>query len=98
MFFFLIQGTYPSYEKTLTCLVVVIIVYTFYLHHVSREGLLLLIGVLLGLFVEVGLGFFFRTQHWQYASLYGVPYWLPLVWGYGFVVMRRLGNAIVGTV
>ena len=59
------------------------------------EGALYVFGMFMGLIIEVGLGQIARTQHWEYASLFGVPYWLPLIWGYGFVVMRRIGNLIV---
>lgn len=60
------------------------------------EGWLFAIGLGAGLVIEVGLGMVSRSQHWENASLLGVPYWLPLIWGYGFVVMRRIGNAVVG--
>lgn len=59
------------------------------------EGVLYTIGLAMGLLIEVGLGLIARSQHWEFASLYGVPYWLPLIWGYGFVAMRRIGNAVV---
>jgi hypothetical protein len=59
------------------------------------EGILYALGLVSGLIIEVGLGQIARTQHWENASLLGVPYWLPLLWGYGFVVMRRVGNAVV---
>jgi len=60
------------------------------------EGMLFLVGLTMGLIIEVGLGQVARTQHWEYASLLGVPFWLPLIWGYGFVIMRRVGNIVVG--
>lgn len=59
------------------------------------EVLLFFVGFATGLIIEVGLGMVTRTQHWENASLFGVPYWLPVIWGYGFVVMRRIGNLIV---
>lgn len=59
------------------------------------ELLLFFVGLGTGLIIEVGLGMIARTQHWEYASLFGVPYWLPLIWGYGFVIMRRIGNGVV---
>lgn len=59
------------------------------------EGILFFLGLLTGLIIEVGLGLIARTQLWEYASFFGVPYWLPLIWGYGFVIMRRIGNGIV---
>jgi hypothetical protein len=59
------------------------------------EALLYAIGLALGLVIEVGLGLIFRMQHWDNASLFGVPYWLPIIWGFGFVTIRRIGNYIV---
>ena len=34
-------------------------------------------------------------QHFSQASLFGMPVWLPLVWGMGGVAMIRLGDTIV---
>lgn len=62
---------------------------------VPGEGVLYTLGLVTGLVIEVGLGLIARSQHWEFASLFGVPYWLPLIWGYGFVAMRRIGNAVV---
>ncbi len=64
-------------------------------NRVAGEFHLFLFGVLLSLIIELGLGLVARSQHWEHASLFGIPYWLPLMWGYGFVVMRRVGNQIV---
>lgn len=61
----------------------------------NGEVHLFVAGVFLALVIEVGLGLVARSQHWEHASLLGVPYWLPLIWGYGFVVIRRAGNLIV---
>lgn len=52
-------------------------------------------GILISLIIELGLGLVARSQHWDHASLFGIPYWLPLMWGYAFVVMRRVGNLVV---
>lgn len=62
----------------------------------AGEAQLFAFGVLMALIIELGLGLVARSQHWSHASLFGIPYWLPLIWGYGFVVMRRVGNLIVG--
>lgn len=59
------------------------------------EWHLFFVGLSLGLIIEVGLGLVGRTQFWAHASFFGVPYWLPIMWGYGLVIMRRIGNAIV---
>jgi hypothetical protein len=61
-----------------------------------REKALLVVGIALGCGIEVGLGLVLRQQHWEQATLLGVPMWLPLIWGLGFIAIRRIGNAIVG--
>ena len=64
-------------------------------HRERGEVQLFLLGMAIGAFIEIGLGQIARSQHWEHASLLGVPFWLPLVWGYGFVVIRRIGNVVV---
>lgn len=59
------------------------------------EGTLFIIGVVIGVIIEVCLGLVYRDQYWEHASLLGVPLWLPFMWGYAFVVMRRVGDLIV---
>jgi len=91
--FFVVQVTWNS-EIGLTavvCLLTLVLLW----RRERGEGVLYAIGVALGLVIEVGLGMVFRMQHWSNASLAGVPYWLPLIWGFGFVAMRRIGNAVV---
>lgn len=57
--------------------------------------ILFVLGLMCGIFIEVILGIFLRTQHWEKASFFGVPYWLPLAWGYGFVVIHQLGETVL---
>jgi hypothetical protein len=66
-----------------------------FMEYESGEVHLYAFGVALGLVIEVGLGQIARLQHWENASLFGIPYWLPLIWGFGFVAIRRIGNIIV---
>ncbi len=55
------------------------------------EVYLFYIGVLAGFVLEVGFRFLGYQQVWLDASLFGIPYWLPIVWGVGFVLITRLG-------
>ena len=91
--FFIAQVTIKI-ELPLTILAVIFSILLLWKRE-GGEGVLFAIGLAMGLFIEVGLGLITRTQHWEYASLLGVPAWLPLIWGYGFVIMRRGGNLIV---
>ena len=59
------------------------------------EFVLFILGLAAGLIVEVGLGFVVRTQHWDNASFFGVPYWLAPMWGYGFITIHRFGDLVL---
>ena len=91
--FFVVQVT-VLLEVPLTILAIGLCVLLL-LRRVPGEIHLFALGVILALIIELGLGLIARSQHWDHASLFGIPYWLPLMWGYGFVVMRRIGNVIV---
>jgi len=93
--FFIVQ-VFVLYELPLTVLAL-LLSGTLLVESERGEIYLFSFGVFLALVIEVGLGLVARSQHWEHASLMGIPYWLPLMWGYGFVVMRRIGNAIVAS-
>jgi hypothetical protein len=89
--FFVIQAQGLVGELGLTVLTIIAIAITWILLYRKGEFLLLFLGVLIGSIVEIGLRYFGFQQVWNNASLFGVPYWLPIVWGFGFVVITRLG-------
>lgn len=82
-------------DEKLVTVVAVVFSLLLFLRFESGEAVIYLIGVAMGLIIEVGLGQVARTQFFTNASLFGVPLWLPLAWGYGFVVIRRVGNGII---
>ncbi len=61
-----------------------------------NEPRVFMLGLFLGIFIEVVLGAVARQQYWVNASLMGVPVWLPIAWGIGFVVITRIGIDIEG--
>ena len=89
--FFILQAMGLVGERGLTILVILAIIVTLLLRYRHGELLLLTIGILAGGVIEIGLRFVGFQQVWNNASLFGVPYWLPLIWGFGFVVITRLG-------
>ena len=91
--FFVFQVTVKD-EALLTLLSILFSVLLL-IKRVPGELTLFAVGLAMGLIIEVGLGLVSRSQHWENASLLGVPYWLPIIWGYGFVALRRIGNIIV---
>lgn len=50
------------------------------------------VGMILGFTIEVFMGFVSRSQFWNYGSFFGVPLWLPFVWGLGFESIYLLGR------
>jgi general stress protein CsbA len=68
---------------------------SFYIEYHKYEWFVLVLGVLVGLVLE-GVGIhFYKLQYWSEGSVWGMPVWLPILWGYGFVFIRRVGNIIV---
>ena len=49
----------------------------------------------MGLIFELGGDAIYKLQSWSEGSLFGIPSWLPLFWGLGFVFIRRFGNAVL---
>ena len=65
-------------------------------HDRKTEGFVFLYGVVAGFIIET-LG----TQVSGYQSFtlpqaLGIPYWLIVSWGYGFILMKRIGLIVGG--
>mgnify|MGYP001614106934 CR=1 FL=1 len=86
---------FSSSEILFTFIVLLLIGISFKLSYVKNEEFVVLSGIIIGLIIEVVLGLVYRNQFWENASLIGVPIWLPLIWGYGFLIIRRIGNIII---
>lgn len=63
----------------------------FFWNRRTGETHLYFLGVVFGMAIEIGFRYLGYQQVWEEATLFGVPYWLPLVWGIGFVLVTRLG-------
>ena len=93
--FFVILVLTGGNELILTLTIILILLINFKIKYYKGEWTLFLIGLIFGFLIEVGLGFVYRLQLWRDTTFFGVPVWLPIVWGYGFVIIRRIGNLIV---
>lgn len=51
-------------------------------------------GILIGLLVEIVGTEVSGYQSFTKPDFLGIPIWLPVAWGYGFVAMRRIGDII----
>ncbi|MDP3710841.1 MAG: hypothetical protein Q8R29_03950 [bacterium] len=94
--FFVLKKIFEADEIISTILMILVFVsYLYFTGFKRRELELLIMGCIIGFMLEVVLGAVYREQFWVNASLFGVPIWLPLAWGMGFVIIRRLGDIIV---
>lgn len=91
-FIFLVSQSSGRFsELALTAFIVVVSFLIFLLKDHKNEKYLFIIGILVGSFIEIGLRILGYQQTWTEASLFGVPYWLPIAWGLGFVLITRFG-------
>lgn len=83
-------------DYNLSLVYIVIISLSFYLKKEKYDFFVFVFGFVVmtifeNLFVKTGVETFQRN------SLFGImPLWLPLLWGYGFVVIKRAINVIDG--
>jgi membrane-bound metal-dependent hydrolase YbcI (DUF457 family) len=82
-------------ELGITIVVVLLLALSFWFRYYKGEWKVLIIGILAGIFLEVGGDMLYQLQYWAQGSLMGIPIWLPIFWGYVFVFTRRIGNIIV---
>jgi|SRR3989344_4529533 len=82
-------------EAFLTFVIIVLILISLKINYTKDEWKLVIIGILIGFIVEVVTGMFYRIQFWANGSLFGVPTYVPFLWGYGFLIIRRIGNIII---
>ena len=94
--FLAFESTGAMTELSLTAFIVAVACTMFFVRNHKHEPLLFLIGIGAGIVVELGLRVFGYQQAWASASLFGIPYWLPIAWGIGFVLITRLGMFVRG--
>ena len=83
-------------ELSLTAFIVAVTFIMFLVRNHPHEPALFAVGVVVGAIVEIGFRILGYQQTWTQASLFGIPLWLPIAWGVGFVLITRLGIAIRG--
>ncbi len=82
-------------EFFITLSTLILILIFFKIKYYDNELRLLIIGVFVGVVLELGGDLIYKLQYWNNASFFGIPVWLPIIWGFGFVIIRRIGNFIV---
>jgi hypothetical protein len=84
-----------KHEIWSTIILIACIIITFSIKHYHREWILLIAGVVIGTLFEIGGDLLYKMQQWSSGSFFGIPYWLPLLFGFGFVLIYRIGSVIV---
>jgi TctA family transporter len=94
---FLVLGIFlvTQREVYVTIGILFLIGLSFAIKYYKKEWKVLLLGMILGFLFEMAGNFVYKAQYWNNASLFGIPIWLPLMWGYGFIFIRRIGNILV---
>jgi len=99
LIFFIIPSIIIIFLKNelITSLLIVIFIGLFFtlFDYEPKEWKLLVLGLILSLISELGGDYFFKLQTWTQGSLFGIPLWLPILWAYEFVFIRRIGNSII---
>jgi hypothetical protein len=81
-------------ELEITIFAAIAMFAAFKIKYQKREIHLLLFGAIMGVIFE-SIGNSLLGQSWPQASFFAIPIWLPLTWGYGFILIRRIGNIII---
>ena len=84
-------------ELFILFLSILLVIYTFSHRYQKNEIILFILGAIIGTLIEFNSSIFLG-QRWGEASLLSIPIWMPIFWGYVFVVIRRVGNIILNRV
>lgn len=96
IWFFPVLAVLPTRNELAICLgVIAVVVLAFRIRYRRGEWLLFGLGLSMGIIFELGGEAIYKTQSWSDGALFGIPAWLPLFWGLGFVFVRRFGNAVL---
>ena len=76
-------------EIILVILFIIIILIAFKIKYQKKEVVVFLLGLIAMTMIEL---IFISTgiETFAHNKLFGIPLWLPLIWGYGFVVIKRI--------
>jgi 4-hydroxybenzoate polyprenyltransferase len=82
-------------EIAVTIILILFLIIAFKFRYNKGEWRVFVLGLIIGIVLELGGYYFHRLQYWTVDGFFGIPLWLPVVWGIGFVFIRRIGNLLV---
>ncbi len=94
--FFIFKTFANMSELTLTIIALLFCALIFKVKTHTNEYKVFFLGLIIGSFIEIILGLVSTKQFWDDASLFGIPFWLPITWAIGFVVITRVGMTMEG--
>jgi hypothetical protein len=90
-----VLGVITNEWLRVSILVVALLVNFKIVYYEIGEWRVFLFGAVAGVFIELG-HIYLNMQ--TSPGMFGIALWLPLLYGYGFVFIRRLGNLITNKV
>lgn len=96
VFILLILFLFIKNEFLIAFLIILTMAIAFKIEYHKKEIYVVLFGLTLGILLELFGSLVLGFQYWK-NTLLVMPVWLPLAWGYGFVVIRRVGEVIIET-
>lgn len=60
----------------------------------KTESYIFIYGLVAGSIIEVLGTSVSKYQSFTNPQFYGIPFWLPVTWGYGFILMKRVSLII----
>ncbi len=94
LFFLLFISLFTKNEFLISIILIGMLLITFKIKYYKNEWKIFLFGIIIGFLFELTGSIIYKLQYWEQGTLFGMPIWLPLFWGYGFVFIRRIGNLI----
>lgn len=73
----------------LTSLMIITIIISLFVKYEKKEYILMIAGAVLMTLIEI---LFVNTGAEKFTNplFFGIPVWLPIIWAYGLVVMKRI--------
>ena len=85
----------PTSEVLMTLVYIILLISLFKIKYQIQELKLFFLGVICGIIVE-GWGKIIFLFSWQkFNSLLPVPLYIPIAWGFAFIIMHRIGNIMI---
>ncbi len=91
----LILFLFVKNEIVIAIILVTNLLISFRFIYYKNEWKLFFVGGIFGFIIEILGDFIYKLQYWENGSLFGIPLWLPIMWGYITIILRRIGNWIV---